>query len=411
MAELDFGGLRAEIEAATMLPDFTHVARRARRARMRARLATLCAVLGVVGLIGPVGLFTAREHPVHQTGPITAPEKATPEPVGLQTPPAAPTPSTALQSTIVAADGTDLRHLYALVDVCAPDSCNLQLSMIQLTPQPGVGPDRIGLLRDKPTQWLTGFRVDALSANSLVVSAASANGTRRYLRVNTGNSADATTNALARVGDKVAAIDGSGELWAMGATSSQLSSLAHQPPVQQPTVAPVPPARGVWVIGTDPASKRLAVAVSQDAGRGWHSAALDLPTDAGPPVLASYNGRVAYVLARTADRQFALLRTTDSGVTWQRLSTTLPWPPADTGTGYGLVVRPDGSLLAWLETDPTVVYAQSTDGGHTFANVAGPGGPVIAVSDGYVSLGAPPKVSVDGSTWASATLPILAVAR
>jgi hypothetical protein len=411
MAELDFNGLRAEVEAATMLPDFGQVSRRARMVRVRARLATLSAMLGVIGMIAPVGLLTTLEQPIHQTGPITTPDTVTPVPVGLQTPPASPTPPTALQSTIVAADGTDLNHVYALVDVCAPDSCNLQLSMIQLTPKPGVGPDRIGLLRDKPTQWLAGFRVDALSQTSLVVSASPANGARRYARVNTGNSTDATTNAVAKVGDKMAPVDGGGELWAMSATSSQLSSLAHQPPVLQPTPAPVPPARGVWVVGTDQGSRKPAVAVSQDAGRSWHSAVLDLPSDSGPPVLASYNGRVAYVLARTADRQFTLLRTSDSGATWQRLPVALPWPPADSGTGYGLVVRPDGSVLAWLETAPTIVYAQSADGGHTFVNVAGPGGPIIAVSDGYVSLGSPPKVSVDGLTWANASVPILPVAR
>jgi hypothetical protein len=411
MAELDFNGLRAEVEAATMLPDFGQVARRARRARRRARLATLSAALAVVAMLAPAGIITAREHAVNQTGPISHPDQATPMPVGLQTPAASPTPSTALQATIEAADGADLGHVYALVDVCVPDSCNLQLSMIQTNPRPWVGPDRIGLLRDKSTQWLAGFRLDALSGNSVVISGQAASGTRRYQRVNTGEVIDATTNAVAKVGDKVAQIDNSGELWAMNGKTNQLSSLAHQPPVHQPSVARVAPSLGLWVTGTDPASGKLAVTTSRDAGRTWQSTTLDLAGDSGPPALASYNGRVAYLLVRTVDRQFALFRTSDTGDTWQRLSTALPWPAADTNAGYGIVVRPDGSVLAWLQTSPTVVYAQSTDGGHSFANQAGPGGPVIAVSDGYVSLGSPPKLSRDGSTWAAANLPILPVAH
>jgi photosystem II stability/assembly factor-like uncharacterized protein len=409
MAELDFNGLRAEVEAATMLPDFGQVARRARRARRRSRLATISTVLAVLAMLAPAGVITARERAVTKTGPISHPDLATPMPIGLQTPAVSPTPSTALQSTIVAAGGANLKNVYALVDVCTPDSCNLQLSMIQINPGPGVGPDRIGLLRDKSTQWLTGFRLEALSDTSLVVSAQPPGGSRRYLRINTGKVADATTDAQARTGDAIARIDNSGELWAMG-KSGQLSSLTQQPPVRQPTVAPVAPSKGMWVTGTDPASGQLAVAASQDGGRTWHSAGLGLAADSGPPVLASYDGRTAYLLVHTVDRQFALLRTTDSGASWQRLSTGLPWPPADNANGYGLVVRPDGSLLAWLQGRPTVVYAQSTDGGHTFNNVMGPGGPVIAVSDGYVSLGSSPKLSRDGLTWADAGLPILPVA-
>ena len=412
MIELDFTGLRAEVEAATMLPDFGQVARRARRARRRARLASLSAALAVLAVLAPVGVFTAHERGINHTGPISHPDQVTPVQVGLQTPPAAPTPTVAIQSTIVAADGADLGHVYALVDVCVPDSCNLQLSAIQVTPQPGVGPDRIGLLRDKSSQYLTGFRVDALSDSSLVVSAQPGSGTRRYARVNTGKVADATTNATAKVGDRIGPIDGSGELWAMDANSGQLSGLPHQPPVRAPVVAPVAPSHGLWVTGTDPGtSGQVAVTTSRDAGRTWQTSVLGVPADAGRPVLASYNGRVAYLLTRTADRQFALLRTSDSGATWDRLSSTLPWPSSEPNAAYGIVVRPDGTVLAWLQTSPTVTYALSTDGGHTFGNVTGPGGPVIAVSDGYVSLGSPPKLSRDGSTWTQATLPFLPVVR
>jgi hypothetical protein len=412
MAELDFIGLRAEVEAATMLPDFGQVARRARRARRRARLATVSAALAVLAILAPAGLISARERASHQTPPISHPDTATPFQIGLETPPAAPSaPPVAFQSTIVAAGGVDLNDVYALINVCAADSCNLQLSKIQLTPSAGNGPDRIGLLRDKSSQFLSGFRLDALSQTSVVASAVPPNGGRRFVRVDTGRSVDATANATAKVGDQVAPIDGSGELWGMDPQTNQLGSLANQPPVRQPSVASVPASRGLWVTGTDASGKQLVVATSQDAGHNWRSATLEeLPSDAGPVVLATYNGHKAYLLLRGADKQFELWRTNDTGATWQRMSTQLPWQ-ADNRSDYGLVVRPDGSLLAWLASSPTVTYAQSHDEGSSFTNVQGPGGPVIQVSDGYVSLSGPPKVSTDGLTWRQAALPVLPVAN
>lgn len=409
MAELDFIGLRAEVEAATMLPDFGQVTRRARRARRRARLATLSAALAVLAVLAPAGVISARERAVNQTAIVSHSDQASPFEIGLQTPPAASTPPVAVQSTIVAADGVDLDDVYALVNVCAADSCNLQLSKIQQTPSAAHGPDRIGLLRDKSSQFLSGFRLDALSQTSVVASAVPPNGGRRFVRIDTGTSVDATTNAVAKVGDPVAPIDGSGELWGMDPKSNQLGSLANQPPVRQPSVASVPANKGLWVTGTDPTGKQLVVAESSDAGRTWRSATLEaLPSDAGPPVLASYDGHVAYLLLRGANRQFEVWRTDDTGATWQRTSTQLPWT-ADNRNDYGLVVRPDNSVLAWLASSPTVTYAQSYDEGRSFTNVQGPGGPVIHVSDGYVSLSGPPKVSTDGLTWKQAALPILPV--
>jgi len=411
MAELDFIGLRAEVEAATMLPDFSQVTRRARRARRRARLATLSAALAILAVLAPAGVISARERAVSQTAIVSRSDQASPFEIGLQTPPAPPSsPPVAIRSTaIVAADGVDLDDVYALVNVCGADSCNLQLSQIQQTPKAGVGPARIGLLRDKSSQFLSGFRLDALSQTSFVASAVPPNGGRRFVRVDMGTSVDATANAVAKVGDQVAPIDGNGELWGMDPKSNQLSSLANQPPVRQPTVASVPASKGLWVTGTDPSGRQLVVAESSDAGHTWHSSTLEaLPPDAGPPVLASHDGHVAYLLLRGADSQFEVWRTGDAGVTWQRMSTQLHWP-ADNRSDYGLVVRPDGSLLAWLATSPTVTYAQSYNEGRSFTNVQGPGGPVIQVSDGYVSLSGPPKVSSDGLTWKQATLPILPV--
>src|SRR5215468_7657407 len=123
MAELDFIGLRAEVEAATMLPDFSQVTRRARRARRRARLATLSAAMAVLAILAPAGVISARERAVNQTGPVSHSDQASPFEIGLVTPPAPPsTAPVNIQSTIVAADGVDLDDVYALVNVCAADS-------------------------------------------------------------------------------------------------------------------------------------------------------------------------------------------------------------------------------------------------------------------------------------------------
>ena len=96
---------------------------------------------------------------------------------------------------------------------------------------------------------------------------------------------------LAKVGDFSAPIDGSGALWGMDSQSTQLSSLANQPPVRQPTVASVPPSKGLWVTGTDPSGKQLVVVAfvnSNLAGNGRGRAVLDTLIDwvarlGGPP--------------------------------------------------------------------------------------------------------------------------------
>jgi hypothetical protein len=410
VAELDFTGLRADIEAATMLPEFDRVTRRARRVRARSFLATAFAVLAVFALLVPAGVIAARNRSGGDLlGPVSDPDLPAPGPVNLQTPAPAPSPSSAPQVTIVAADGADITHVYALVDVCRLDSCNLQLSQIQSGQQATTpGPNKIGLLRNKGTDTLNGFSLDALSDTSLVISALPTGGPRKYQRINLSNVPDDARPQAAGAGDRVGVIDKTGELWAADAKSGTLRAIPKQPPIAQLRVASTAPANGLWVTGTNPVTGDLAVSVSRDAGHGWTTAGLGVMTGGNTPVLATYQGQTAYLLTRTVDRDFALFQTVDGGQSWQRLSTQLPWPAqTDNGVGYGLVVRPDGSLLAWLATAPAPTYAQSTDRGRTFSNVTGPGGPVIAVSDGYVSLGTPPKLSSDGSNWAPATVPMV----
>ncbi|GIH12601.1 WD40/YVTN/BNR-like repeat-containing protein [Rugosimonospora africana] len=411
MAELDFTGLLADVEAATMLPEFDRVARRARRVRTRSFMATVFAVLAVLALLAPAGVVAARDRGGGDSlGPVSDPNLPAPGPINLQTPAPPASPSVAPRSTIVAADGADIGHVYALIDVCRLDACNLQLSQIQTGQQVArTGPDRIGLLRDKPTDYLSGFKLEALNDTSLVVSAMPASGPREYQRINLGNVPDDARPQAAGAGDRVGVVDHTGELWAADSRSGALRALPRQPPIASLNVVSTAPANGLWVTGTNPVTGDLAVSVSRNAGHTWTTAGLGVMTGGSAPVLATYQGQTAYLLTRTVDRDFALFQTVDGGQSWQRLTTQLPWPAqTDNGVGYGLVVRPDGSLLAWLATNPGPSYTQSTDHGRTFSNVAGPGGPLISVPDGYVSLSSPPKLSSDGSNWVPAAVPALA---
>ena len=57
-------------------------------------------------------------------------------------------------------------------------------------------------------------------------------------------------------------------------------------------------------------------------------------------------------------------------------------------------------MLLWVAGDSETVYLESLDGEH-FGIVAGPGGGLDPVDNGYASLGAPPRLSTDGRNWKS----------
>jgi hypothetical protein len=414
-ADLDFAGLRRHVEAVTMVPEFAAVTRRARRTRRRARLATLAAVALVLAILVPAGLLRLRMGTV-DLPPSSGLDFTTPVPVGLQTRSAAPAVRPVV--TIVAAAGVNLDHVYGLVDVCAGGSCNLQLS--QIMSGAGVtagGPARIGLLRTRPTELLSDFQLAALSNTTLLVSAQPASGKRLYKRVELGALSDnprpAASDGRMRDGDRAAVLDDSGQLRAFDPRTGSLHSLPSQPPLSQLAVAgSIPPADGLWVTGNNAVTGQAAVAVSRDAGRSWHTVGLGVLPGPGTPVLASRDGHTAYLLIRTVQGTYPMFRSVDGGLSWQRTPGTPQWPePASSDTGYGLVVRADATVLAWLASSPATVYLGSSNGGRTFTNVTGPGGPVLAVSDGYVSLGGGTKLSSDGLNWANAVLPILPVSN
>jgi hypothetical protein len=409
MAELDFSGLRAEVEAATMLPGFEAVTRRARRARTRTLLTTLASMLVVLAILGPAGVMAAG-HRGASMGPVSDGDTPSPVPIGPVPPStAASSPPAAAKASLVAAGGIDLNHLFALVDVCRVGSCNLQLSRI-LPEQvaPDIGPERVGLLRDQPTDRRSAFQLTAITDRSLQISGAPPGGTRQYLRVDLGLMT-AQPTSTAQAPRRAVQLAEFGPIQLAGGQDKQVTNLPNQPGLGGARlVTGVALDKGIWVTGVNERTGELAVGVSRDTGRHWTVTGLGAAPGTDPPAFASYDGHTGYLLTRTASQDLALYRTGDGGQTWRRLAAALPWPRgSDPAAGYGLIVRPDGSLLAWLNTSPATVYVQSTDGGASFTEAAGPGGPIIAVADGYLTQGLPAKLSRDGRTWVPARVPYL----
>ena len=404
----DFSGLREEIESATVLPAFDLITGRARRIRRRSRLAALGSMVAVLLIIGPAGALAALNRPP-QYGPTGIEES--PLPVGPDRPSATPAPTadTPAQVNVAAVAGVDLDHLFALVDVCHGDACNLQLVPVRKDLPSSVGPAKIDLLRDSPTQLLSDVRLQALTGKLLLVSGDIA-GERRYRQIDVSQTEQPVVGATPLVGDRAVQLSDSGSVAAFNLTNGRMSPLSTQPPVNDPELVDTLLAgKGFWVTGTDPVTGQVAVAVSADKGRTWTERSLGLPPSSQAPVFASYDGHTAYLLSRADTGDFSLLVTTDGGYSWQRCTGALPWPePIAARADFGLVVRPDGSILAWLVTGPGVAYLQSAAGGGHFTAVDnGPGGPVYALPDGYVSAALSPQVSRDAATWVPAKLPYL----
>jgi hypothetical protein len=402
-ARLDFDRLRAEVEATTILPEFREVARRARRRRKRSRMGTIGLVLVLLAILVPAG--TLADWQRGRPGVISGPDGSTlttpsPEPTPAPASPAGPPPSPTTQVNLVAVAGVDLDHVYTLIDVCLSDSCSLQLSRI-MPEGPGVQvhPLRTNLLRRNAISFLSGVRLTALTATSVQVSGQLSTGWH-YQRVDLVgvDGAGAATEA------QPAQLEAGGKVDAVSQASGIPTELPSQPSLAQPSVVPgIPVNRGVWVTGVATSGK-AGVAVSQDGGTSWVVRDLGVPAG-GQSVLATLNGSTAYLLVRLPDWTFALFRTGDGGRSWHKAAGQ-PWSglvPAPVGATYGLAVRPDGSLLAWL-SGANLTYAESRDGGQSFHAFVGPRGQVFQVSDGYVLLGATPMLSHDAVNWSPAEL-------
>jgi hypothetical protein len=412
MPEPDFDALRTEVEAATRLPEFDSVARRARRLRRRFLSRRIVTTLTSLAILLPAAVAAVNAAP-HNSG-----VQGQDAQIGLEPPDApipTPTPSTAPVATIRAIAGTRIGSLYAAVDVCRPgevtNRCSLQVVPLGATAQDQRGPIATDELRAEPTDSLDEVRLLALTSTSLLLSGIRPDGERKSRRINiSGGGAEIAPEPIGAtgpsVGDFVVQLRQYGELSFVRQIDSRVIRLQKQPPIREYTlVTSIPPDRGWWVTGTDPATGELAVAVSKDLGVTWEFRTLGLRPGVADPVLATGDGRTVFVFVRTSTG-LQQRRSTDGGLSWATLTTPMPWPSfrtSEVSRPFGAVVRLDGSLLVWVEEPPGAVFLDSVDSGASYRAASGPSGPIVGVLDGFVAVADPPSVSIDGHTWS--TLP------
>jgi hypothetical protein len=415
MAEPDFDGLRAEVEGATRLPEFDSVARRARKIRRRDLGRRIVVSLASLAILLPAGVAAVNATPPSSN--VQGPDAQ----IGLEPPemaPPTPTPSTASVVTIRAIAGTRIGSLYAAVDVCRPGDgttrCSLQVVPLGATAQDQREPIATHELRADPADSLDDVTLLALTPNSLLLSGIRPDGQRKSRRISlSGGGAEIAPEpqdaTQPHAGDLVVQLRRYGELSFVRQIDSRVFRLPNQPPVKESTlVTSIPPARGWWVTGVDPASGDVVVAVSRDLGKTWQVSPLGLRPGMADPVVTTGDGRTVFAFVRSA-AGILQRRSLDGGLSWEPLTTAMPWPSFGSSEvvsrRLGAVVRGDGSLLIWVEEPPGAVFLDSVDSGASYRPVSGPSGPIVAVLDGFVALGDPPLVSYDGHTWSALPRP------
>jgi len=178
---------------------------------------------------------------------------------------------------------------------------------------------------------------------------------------------------------------------AVDPSTGAMRPLAAQPPMLRLYVQQAPLDAGVWVTGTDPATRRPAVAVSRDDGRTWSvhvfaelAPEFDPPTPGPavapppgvsfPPYATTVDGQLVY-LTVDSDGVGYIYRSTDGGTTWQRADPTGHGGTFGSIGSAGFVTR-DGTHMVFSAFSPNdrpgeVRYAASKDGG-PYRDVAGP---------------------------------------
>jgi hypothetical protein len=422
--ELDFRTLRAQIEAATLMPDFSTLYRRAGRVRIRDRMAVAGALVGTLAVFAPVvlaGMF-GRPSPT-VLGPN--PDLGEPWSPGASVAPSATSrhPST---TTVRAVAGDLPDGMVAAVDVCvdAPQArrCSLQVTMLRDGSAERRTPFVFDALRKSPLDKLDHVELTRISPETFLLSGEVSGGSRTCVRFKLS---DATATALP--GQSAAPVLGPndrlslsgtdravqlvqyGDLFGVRHSDGSLSLLASQPPMAQRTlVTGLSTSAGWWVTGADLRTGAPSVAVSTDQGRSWRARTLDAPAGIDVPTLATVDGKSAYALVPYR-KGIRLFRTDDGGGSWYETRAKIELPPpldaddALNGREFGMLVRPDRSVLLWVQGASETVFLESVDG-DTFKAVVGPGGPLTLTDNGYASLGDPPRVSQDARTWQEATL-------
>jgi hypothetical protein len=386
--DLDFDGLREQVEGDTNLPEFREVDKRARRIKRRHRLRNL---VSVVAVVVPSALVV---YAFHQATPNTATIGITAD--GSVVHVVLPTASAEPASwKLVAADGVDLEHLYGLVDVCSGNSCDLEVASIDPGGLFGFT-QRIHLFRSQSIDRITDAKLVAVDKGTVTISA----------RVNGGQTQAQTLLSLSpmpnapapRVTPRAVQAEGSSTIQVV--RGLQVSPLGAQPALNSPQL--VTAFCGWWVSGADPNTGAPALAVSHDAGKSWQLRSVGLAQIDAPPAIAGLGG-TTYLMVSAGNR-LTLRKSTDDGKTWMPLPGANGWPQS---TNYGLIVTRNKALIAWITTPSGTVLVRSRDGGDTFTpyRAAGAAGQIVAVSDGYLMLGAKPAISDDGDSWASVSVP------
>ncbi|WP_433083253.1 hypothetical protein ACQP1P_04145 [Dactylosporangium sp. CA-052675] len=416
--ELDFRTLRQQIEAATWVPDFVTLYRRAGRVRLRDRLAVLGALLGTLGVLAPVALAGIYGRP----GPMVLgpnPDLGEAWSPSVSDPPTAPGkyPST---TTVLAAAG-DLTNLVAAVDVCVeiPQArrCSLQVTALGGAAQ-RPSPYVVDALRSSPLERLANVQLLRIAAATFILSGEVGAGSRASVRFVLSPDAQTQldpqdTPPVTGPGDRLVLGPGDrsvqlvqyGDLFGVRESDGALSIIG-QPPMARRTIAPGLPAKaGWWVTGADLHSGAPAVSVSADQGGSWLARTLDAPAGSDVPTVASADGHSAWAFVPYS-HAIKVFRTTDGGFNWREVRGAVELP-AQLKTldnrSLGALVRADRSVLMWVHSETETVFFGSNDGEH-FAVVPGPGGVIAPLDNGYAALGDPPKVSSDAKAWQDAVL-------
>ncbi|GAA2389436.1 hypothetical protein [Dactylosporangium salmoneum] len=414
--ELDFRTLRSQIEAATWVPDFTTLYRRAGRVRLRDRMAVLGALMGTLGVLAPVALAGAFGRPAPA---VLGPNPDLPD---ASTPSVAPSAFGKFPSTVtVLAAAGDLPNLVAAVDVCVevPQArrCSLQVTTLgddatQRTPFV------VDALRGSPLDKLSGVQIIRITTDTYMLSGEVGGASRSCVRFHI--SGDTRAQATAQPGqvvvgpsehlplgtqDRAVQLVQYGDLFGVREKDGALS-LAGQPPLARRTVvAGQPAAAGWWVAGADLHTGAPAVSVSKDQGQHWITQSLDTPAGIDVPTVVTKDGQNAWAFVRYRT-SMRLFRTSDGGANWREVRDAIALPATLKtldNRPVGALIRPDRSLLLWIQADATTYFLESNDGEH-FGTGAGPGGAIAPVDNGYASLGTPARVSTDAHAWQEAAL-------
>ena len=421
--DLDFRTLRAQVESATWMPDFSLLYRRAGRVRRRDRMAVVGALVGTLAVFAPVALAGVFGRP---SPAALGPNPDLGEPWSAL-PSVSATPSGSFESTrsIRAAAGDMPDGVVVAVDVCVevPQArrCNLQVVVLRVESPQRRTPFLLDALRQSPLDKLEHVALARISPETFMLSGEVSGGSRTSVKFRLDDAASpvGSSSVTPVIGPETRETLGSadralqlvqyGDLFGVRQSDGMLSLLVDQPPMARRTVVgDLPVQAGWWTTGTDLRTGAPAVAVSKDQGRHWLARSLNAPQGIDAPTVVTLDGTTAHAFIRYG-KGIRHFRSRDGGESWQEVAAKIELPAplsndgALNGRDFGALVRPDRSVLLWVAGDSETVYLESLDGEH-FGIVAGPGGGLDPVDNGYASLGAPPRLSTDGRNWKQATL-------